>query len=149
MTTLHHFTTAVLAGFLATGGLPVQAKLPAPSPEAQAKADETKAKTAHGDKVAAYKLCLAGDRTAAHYFKTVGSNAKPPAATTPPCADPGPFVYAPPDAGAAPAAAAAVASQPSVTPPLEAAGAHSPAKTATAPPSGKATAAEQTGTARK
>lgn len=126
MTTLHHLTTAALAGFLATGGLPVQAKLPAPSPEAQAKADETKAKTAHGDKVAAYKLCLAGDRTAAHYFKTVGSNVKPPTVTTPPCADPGPFVYVPPDAGA-----------------------HSPAKTATAPPSGKATAAEQTGTARK
>ncbi|MBX9795072.1 MAG: hypothetical protein K2Y02_12305 [Burkholderiaceae bacterium] len=133
----------MLAGFLAAGWLPVLAKLPAPSPEAQAKADETKAKTAHGDKVAAYKLCLAGDRTAAHYFKTVGSNVKPPAATTPPCTDPGPFVYVPP------AAAAAVASQPSVTPPLEAAGAHSPAKTATAPPSGKATAAEQTGTARK
>ncbi|MFM9915604.1 MAG: hypothetical protein ACKVOX_07340 [Rhizobacter sp.] len=149
MTTLHHLTNAVLAGFLAAGGLPVQAKLPAPSPEAQAKADETKARTAHGDKVAAYKLCLAGDRTAAHYFKTVGSNVKPPAATSPPCADPGLFVYVPPDAGAAPAAAAAVASQPSVTPPLEAAGAHSPAKTATAPPSGKATAAEQTGTARK
>lgn len=147
MTTLHHLTTALLTGVLVAGAWPAHAKLPAPSPEAQAKADETKAKTAHGDKAAEYKLCLAGDRIAAHYFKTAASGATPPTATTPPCADPGPFVYAPP--ASVSAAAAAAASQPSVTPPLEAAGAHSPAKTATAPPSGKATAAEQAGTAKK
>lgn len=104
MSKLHHLSTAALACAVAMGLLPAQAKLPALSPEAQAKADETKAKTAHGDKVAAYKLCLAMDRSAAHYFKTVGHDAKPPAATAP-CADPGPFVYPPPDAGAPVAAA--------------------------------------------
>lgn len=86
-----------------------QAKLPPPSPEAKAKADEAKAKTAHGDKVGAYKLCLAMERTAAHYFasaKTAGKDVKP-AGTTPACADPGPFVYTPPEA--APAAAPAPA----------------------------------------
>ena len=50
----------------------------------------------------------------------------------PACTDPGPFV--------APAASA---------PPLEAAGAHSPPKTANAPPSSKATAAEQQGHTKK
>ncbi len=153
MITLHHLTTAVLAIALATGLMSVHAKLPAPSPEAKAKADETKAKTAHGDKVAAYKLCLAGDRVAAHYVKTASHEVKP-ASATPPCADPGPFVYTPADAASAvtvsaTATVAADAAKPPVTPPLEAAGAHSPAKTATAPPSGKATAAEQTGTAKK
>ena len=35
------------------------AKLPPPSEEAKAKAAEAKAKADHGDKVGAYKLCLA------------------------------------------------------------------------------------------
>ncbi|MEI2678634.1 MAG: hypothetical protein V9G29_12690 [Burkholderiaceae bacterium] len=104
MSKFPHLTIATLACVFATGLLPVQAKLPAPSPEAQAKADETKAKTAHGDKVSAYKLCLAQDRSAAHYFKTSGQDTKPPPAMAP-CADPGPFVYPPPDAGAPVAAA--------------------------------------------
>lgn len=148
MTPLHQLLTgSVLASALATGALPSHAKLPDPSPEAKAKADETKAKTAHGDKVAAYKLCLAGDRVAAHYVKTASHEVKP-ATATPPCADPGPFVYAPADAASA-VTAAADAAKPPVTPPLEAAGAHSPAKTATAPPSSKATAAEQADTAKK
>lgn len=104
MSKLPFLTTALLTCVFATGLRPAYAKLPALSPEAQAKADETKAKTAHGDKVSAYKLCLAMDRSVAHYFKTSGQDAKPPAATAP-CTDPGPFVYPPPDA-AAPVAAA-------------------------------------------
>ncbi len=147
MKPLHSLFVTLFAAALAA---PLQAKLPAPSPEAKAKADEAKAKTAHSDKVGAYKLCLSMERTAAHYLKTVGTAAKAPT-PTPPCADPGPFVYDP-NAAAAPVTAAPVA--PVVpakagNPPLEAAGAHSPAKTAVAPPSGKATAAEQAGTAKK
>ena len=44
-----------------------------------------------------------------------------PAATAPPCADPGAFAYTAPDAAK----------------PIEAAGAHSPTATAASPPSGK------------
>ena len=43
---------------LLTSGF-VMAKLPTPTPEQAAAADLAKAKTAHGDKVGAYKLCLA------------------------------------------------------------------------------------------
>ena len=103
------------------------AKLPTPSDEAKAKAAEAAAKTAWSDKVAAYKLCQSQDRVAAQYLaaqKAVGKAASAPVAT-PACTDPGAFVYTP--------AASA--------PPIEAAGAHSPAKTATAPPSTTAPAA--------
>lgn len=124
--------TGLLLAAVLAAPLAVQAKLPAPSPEAKAKADEARAKTAHGDKVSGYKLCLSMEKTAAHYFKTAGKEAKP-SANAPACTDPGPYV---------PVAAAPV-------PPLEAAGAHSPPKTAAAPPSGKATAAEQQGAAKK
>lgn len=84
------------------------AKLPAPNDEAKAKAAEAAAKTAHGGKVDSYKLCKSMEATAAAYYanaKKLGKETKPPLAT-PPCADPGPFVYTPP----APAASAAVAS---------------------------------------
>lgn len=83
-----------------------QAKLPAPPPateDAKAAAALAAAKAGWGDKVAAFKLCLSQDRTAAHYFKTTkaaGKEVKPPSAA-PACADPGPFAAAPP----APAAA--------------------------------------------
>lgn len=96
------------------------AKLPAPSPEAQAKAEEAKQKTAWADKVAAYQLCQAQDRVAASYRKAKGgqptAEAAPAAAgtvpvpalastgpstavagaapTIPPCQDPGPYVAA-------------------------------------------------------
>ena len=113
----------------------VLAKLPPLTPDAQAKADEAKAKTAWTDKVAAFQLCRAMDRAADNYFKaakSAGKEASAPVAT-PPCADPGPYV----SAGAASA------------PPLEASGAHSPAKTATAPPSSTATQAELQGTKKK
>ncbi|MEC5218063.1 hypothetical protein RCH09_003030 [Actimicrobium sp. GrIS 1.19] len=73
----------------------VAAKLPAPSEEAKAKADEAKAKTAWTDKVASYQLCKAQDRVAAYYLKSKAAPT-PTAATTgiPPCADPGPYVAA-------------------------------------------------------
>jgi hypothetical protein len=117
-----------LAALLAA---PAVAKLPAPSAEAKAKAAETAAKTAWTDKVGAYQLCRAMERTAETYRKSVKS--APAAVETPACADPGPFVYA----------------APAATPPLEAAGAHSPPTTATAPPSSKATAAELQGQPKK
>ncbi|MEO0048595.1 MAG: hypothetical protein RLZZ410_1554 [Pseudomonadota bacterium] len=61
------------------------AKLPALSPEAEAAADLAKAKTAHGDKVGGYKLCLSQNEVA-NKFKKAGAAA--PAA----CVNPGPFV---------------------------------------------------------
>ena len=98
------------------------AKLPPPAatPEAKAKAAEAAAKTAWTAKVDAYKLCQAQDRVAAKYRASAASAAKPvpTAVATPPCTDPGPFAYTPPDAK-----------------PIEAAGAHSPATTAASPPS--------------
>ncbi|MEX8495108.1 hypothetical protein [Sphaerotilus sp.] len=85
------------------------AKLPATSEEARAKAAEAAARTAHAGKVDAYKLCLSMDKVAADYrtrAKAAGQDIKP-AVETPACADPGPFVYTPPEAAsAAPAAAA-------------------------------------------
>ena len=130
-------TTALIttAGLLITAT--AWAKLPALSDEAKAKAAAAAAKMAWTDKVGAYQLCRAIDRTAESYRKAVKAAGKdaPAAVDTPACADPGPFV-APVVAGAS-------------VPPLEAAGAHSPTKTATAPPSSKATAAELQGTAKK
>jgi hypothetical protein len=95
------FSAAVLVGLsavvLATAA---QAKLPvAPqTDEAKAKAAEAAAKTAHGGKVDAFKLCKSMDKAAAHYFKTAAAAKKDvkPAAATPPCTDPGPFVAAAP-----------------------------------------------------
>ena len=99
------------------------AKLPPPAatPEAKAKAAEAAAKTAWTGKVDSYKLCQAQDRVAAKYRASAAAAGKPVAAApaTPPCADPGPFVFTPPAAAK----------------PIEAAGAHSPATTAASPPS--------------
>ena len=89
----------------------VSAKLPPPGDEAKAKAAEAAAKTAHGGKVEAWLLCKSMDRVAAAYLasaKQAGKDVRPPVAT-PPCADPGPFVYTPP------APVAAAASAPAVT----------------------------------
>jgi hypothetical protein len=88
------------------------AKLPAPSDDAKAKAAEAAAKTAHGDKVAGFQLCKSQDQVAAYYVadaKKAGKEVKP-ATATPPCADPGAFVYPPPAAPAAAPVAAAAAS---------------------------------------
>ena len=77
------------------------ATLPPLSPEAQAAADLAKAKTAYGDKVAAYQLCQAQNRVADR-FKVAGTAA--PAA----CVAPPPFV---PPVAAAPAAPVAPAAK--------------------------------------
>jgi hypothetical protein len=86
---------------LACGASAVQAKLPPPTPEAKATADAAKDKAAWSDKVAAYKLCLVQDKTAAQYLKSK-EGAKKPTVETTPCADPGPYV---PTTAAAPAPA--------------------------------------------
>jgi hypothetical protein len=113
--------------FLITASALVMAKLPAPSGEAIAKADEAAAKAAWSGKVDAYLSCKSQDKVAAHYFKTArAAHQEPkPATQTPSCADPGVFTYTPPEAAK----------------PLEASGAHSPAPTATSPPSSKSPAA--------
>lgn len=94
-----------LAAALACGA--ALAKLPPLSDEAKAKAAEAAAKTAWSNKVADFQLCKSMDAVAANYqaaAKKAGKEVKPPVAT-PPCADPGPFVYAPPaPVAAAPAA---------------------------------------------
>ncbi len=115
----------LIATLLAGVSVAALAKLPTPvlTDEAKAKAAETAAKAAWAGKVDNYLLCKSLDKVAASYYKTAkasGKETKPPTAT-PPCADPGAFVYAPP---AAPK-------------PIEAAGAHSPAATAASPPSTK------------
>lgn len=78
------------------------AKLPPPSEEAKAKAEEAKAKAAYGDKVGAYKLCLAQNRVTEHYLKAKGAKLQ-----STPCQDPGPFGPAQPPAPDAKAAQAA------------------------------------------
>ncbi len=90
---------------------PVSAKLPPLGDEAKAKAAEAAAKTAHSGKVDAYQLCKSMDKVAADYYaaaKKAGTEAKPPVAT-PPCVDPGPFVYPPPASASAAAAVAPAA----------------------------------------
>jgi Tfp pilus assembly protein PilV len=89
------------------------AKLPAPSDEVKAKAAEAAAKTAWAGKVDGFALCKAQDKAAA---KTAKSGKAGKATATPPCADPGPFVYTPAVAGA-PAAAPAVAGAPAAKAP--------------------------------
>ena len=114
-TTSRHLALAC-ASVLALAGGAALAKLPPLSPEAKAKADETKAKADHAAKIDAYKLCQAQDKTAALYYgnmKTAGKETKP-AVSTAACADPGPL------------------------PPLEQAGAHSPPQTAAQPPNSAA-----------
>lgn len=109
----HLRTTLFLAALIGASTLAVpaaRAKLPPPSEEAKAKAAEAAAKTAHAGQVDNYKLCKSMEVTAAAYYanaKKAGKETKPPVAT-PPCADPGPFVYTPAPA-AAPAAAVATA----------------------------------------
>jgi hypothetical protein len=98
------------------------AKLPAPNDEAKAKAAEAAAKSKWTDSVAAYQLCKSQDKVVAAYRAAAQKQGKPASAPvqTPPCQDPGPFAYKPPEAASKP---------------LEASGAHSPAPTATTPPS--------------
>ncbi|MEO7246087.1 MAG: hypothetical protein ABIX12_13195 [Rubrivivax sp.] len=120
----------IVGAAMACAGGVAWAKLPPPTPEAKAKAAEAAAKAAWTGKVGAFELCQAQNKAAQRYFaesKTGGRETKP-AVDTPACTAPGPFVYVAPDEAR----------------PIEAAGAHSPPQTATAPPSGKQSASELT-----
>ena len=114
-------TSTTLRTLLALSAVAVagtaDAKLPPLSDEAKAKAAETAAKTAHGNKVADYKLCLSMNDVAAKYAAAQKKAGKPVTPTpTPPCADPGPFVYTPPVAAAPAAAPAPAAAAPAAAP---------------------------------
>ena len=116
-------TCGLFAALLLAVSTAAIAKLPALSDEAKAKTAETVAKTAWTTKADNFLLCKSQDKVAASYYKTAMAAGKPtkPAATVPPCADPGAFAYTPPEAAK----------------PIEAAGAHSPTATAASPPSSK------------
>jgi hypothetical protein len=125
---------ALVASALVAGSLvaPASAKLPPLTDEAKAKAAEAATRSAWTEKVGAYKMCLAMDRSAEVYrtnTKSLGKDAAVPV-SMPPCADPGPLVPITPQANK----------------PLEASGAHSPPGNAGTPPSNKSTSAEMTGT---
>jgi len=117
----------IVSALATTCCIAAMAALPPLDDAAKAKAAEAAARTAWTDKVAAYQLCKSQDAVAAQYFAQMKQEGKPvsPPIATAECADPGPY--------AAP------------TPPLEAAGAHSPPATASGPPNGKATEAELRG----
>ncbi|VWX57832.1 conserved exported hypothetical protein [Burkholderiales bacterium 8X] len=125
---------AGLAAGIASLGFAASAKLPV-TPETQAKAAEATAKLAWSGKVDGYQLCQAQDRVASQYRSKAAAEGKTvaPAPATPPCVDPGPFVFTP----AAPASPGA----PEQPKPIEVSGAHSPADTAKSPPSTNAPAA--------
>ena len=95
-----------------------------------AKAAEAAARKAWAAQVDAYQLCKSQDAVAARYFAEMARAGKqvPPPVATAECADPGPY------AGA--------------TPPLEAAGAHSPPEDAAQPPSSEVPEAELEGSAK-
>jgi hypothetical protein len=131
--TAMRLAAALIAAMFAAS---VFAKLPPPTDEDKAKANEAAAKAAWTDKVGLYQLCLAMDRTADAYRKSTKAAGKPvpvPIATGP-CADPGSYM----------SPITPVASKP-----LEASGAHSPPGMAVSPPSTKATAAEIAGGPKK
>lgn len=107
-------TAKLLLSFLLVLSASAFAKLPPPSDEAKAKAAEAAAKTAHTAKADGYLLCKAQDKVAAHVQRTNKAKAGKPVATAP-CADPGKFVYTPPEAtptAAAPPAAPAATPAP-------------------------------------
>jgi len=100
------------------------AKLPALNDEAKAKAAEAAAKTAWTGKMDNYQLCKSQDKVAVSYYKLAKSTGKDtkPATATPPCADPGAFVYVPAaPVTAAVAPAPATAATPAAPAPLAAA----------------------------
>jgi hypothetical protein len=90
----------VIAGMLLLAALSstsALASLPPPSDEAKAKAAEAAAKSAHAAKVNAYQLCRVQDKVAAAYFAAAKEAGRPTHSPvpTPPCVEPGPFVYNP------------------------------------------------------
>ena len=133
MTVARVIAAGLIAGVFATSAA---AKLPPPTDTAKAQAVETAAKAAWSDKLAAYELCLRQDRIAEAYrgnLRAAGKNATASMPTAP-CSNPGPYVSP---------------LTPAASKPLEASGAHSPAGTATSPPSTNASQAEVAGTAKK
>jgi len=117
----------LIVGLLAGASALALATLPPPTDEVKAQAAEAAAKAAWAGKVDVYQLCKSQDKVAASYYtsaKAAGKETKP-ATATPACAEPGAFVYPPPEAAK----------------PLEASGAHSPTATAASPPSSKTPAA--------
>ena len=90
----------VLLGLAVAPGAFAKLPPPATTPEAQAKAAETAAKAAWTSKVDAFQLCRAQERVVAHVRDGLVAAGKPvPTPTqTPPCTDPGPFAFTPPDA---------------------------------------------------
>jgi hypothetical protein len=106
----HAFVAVALGAALAVlASTSALAKLPAPSDEAKAKAAEAAAKTAHTNKLASYQLCKSMDTVAVAYYAKAKQDGKATkeATKTDACADPGPFVYAPPAPASAPAGSAA------------------------------------------
>jgi hypothetical protein len=149
---MHMDKTLWAAAAILVASSQAMAKLPPLDDAAKAKAAETAAKAAWQGKVDNYLLCKAQDKVVARLGKApakampVKAVAPAPAAaaapvaaasgttpvagvgappTIPPCSDPGPFAYTPPEQK-----------------PLEASGAHSPPGTASGPPSTKTPASE-------
>jgi hypothetical protein len=131
--TAMRIVTALIAASFAASAF---AKLPPPTEEAKTQAAETAAKAAWTDKVGLYQLCVAQDRTADAFRRSLKEAGKevPAPVVTAQCTNPGAYV----------SPITPVASKP-----LEAAGAHSPPGTAISPPSTKATAAEISGGTKK
>jgi hypothetical protein len=150
---------AALAAFAAVASAKIPP--PVLDDAAKAKAAETAAKNAWQAKHDGYLLCKSQDKVAALYRKSAGAPAakdmkqvaaKPAAAMPassapaaaasgtpvaasappPPCQDPGPFAYNPPEQK-----------------PLETSGAHSPTGTAASPPSVRAESAKMAPAAKK
>ena len=96
--------------FCAFAASSVMAALPPLSPEAQEAANLAKAKTAYGDRVGAYKLCLAQNKVA-DQFRVSGTPAPAACTAPPPFTPPVAAAAAPAPAPAAPAAAAAPAAK--------------------------------------
>ncbi|NLF54828.1 MAG: hypothetical protein GX576_10640 [Thauera phenolivorans] len=109
----------------------VMAAQPPIDEAAKAKAAEAAARKAWAAKVDAYQLCKSQDAVAARYFADMARAGKqvPPPVATAECADPGPFA--------------------AETPPLEAAGAHSPPADAAQPPSSQVPEAKLENGAKK
>ena len=100
-----HHVLSVVVGLAAVSAF---AKIPAPvlDDAGKAKAAEAAAKTAWTGKVENFQLCKSMDKVAARTSKTGKTGS---VIATPPCADPGAFVYPPLAAAAAPVAATAIA----------------------------------------
>ncbi len=138
------FKTLPIALVLASLAGWASAKIPAPvlTPEAKVKAAEATAKTAWSNKVADFQLCKSQDKVAATYRASPKAAAAPAATAStapppviPPCGDPGVFAFTP--------------ETEKTTPPLEAAGAHSPPKTASTPPNTVTPAVQTTPAVKK